>query len=285
MWLWWLGYQLDHRVSILRWVKSVYWCGWGGGGDFVIRQITKIFTLCTVRDGSWGEWGAWSSCSSSCYNSGEPNKGTKLRTRTCNKPPVDGGKNCPGRNWESGSCDLPRCGKFHLLQPYQTPKFCDFCSLGPKNRLKPQNRLKSWKHKNMDPPSNPKVSIRVRTQRAPYNSNLFILSSYRCIMDRLDRLEHLQQNLWNWGEPCSDIFSLCASSSRVQGSTGGAKQYSTNPESGLASSRNNPSNGFQQQLSLQMQFYLFWLRGENLLPYAVCSPNPKPPSFLGEHIL
>ena len=128
----------------------------------------------------------------------------------------------------------------------------------------------------MDPPSSPKVSIRVRTQRAPYNSNLFILSSYRCIMDRLDRLEHLQQNLWNWGEPCSDIFSLCASSSRVQSAGGG--QYSTNPESGLASSRNNPSNGFQQQLSLQMQFYLFWLRGEYLLPYAVCSPNPKPPS-------
>ena len=115
----------------------------GGRGDFVIRQITKIFTLCTVRDGSWGEWHAWISCSSSCYNSGESNKGTKLRTRTCNKPPVDGGKNCPGRNSESGSCDLPRCCKFRLLQPYQTPKFCYFCSLGPKNRLKPQNRLKS----------------------------------------------------------------------------------------------------------------------------------------------
>ncbi|XP_035664406.1 sushi, von Willebrand factor type A, EGF and pentraxin domain-containing protein 1-like [Branchiostoma floridae] len=55
-------------------------------------------------NGEWGEWTDWTPCSATCGN------GTHQRWRQCNNPPPEeDGKNCTGRNTESGSCSLKDC--------------------------------------------------------------------------------------------------------------------------------------------------------------------------------
>ena len=56
------------------------------------------------RDGGYGSWGSWASCSVTC------GIGTKIRTRACDNPTMEGsGLACSGDSDDSTTCIQPAC--------------------------------------------------------------------------------------------------------------------------------------------------------------------------------
>ena len=61
-----------------------------------------IFLLVTV-DGTWGSWHSWQTCSIWCGTGG-----VRTRNRTClYSPGAPKGRDCPGNNTATGTCDGP----------------------------------------------------------------------------------------------------------------------------------------------------------------------------------
>ncbi|XP_069772736.1 hemicentin-1-like [Narcine bancroftii] len=67
-------------------------------------QMQRCGTDRCPVNGAWSAWQQWSECSSSC------GQGKQLRHRRCNSPPPKGkGRSCPGKSFESASCNLHPC--------------------------------------------------------------------------------------------------------------------------------------------------------------------------------
>ncbi|XP_033637175.1 SCO-spondin-like [Asterias rubens] len=78
------------------------------GGYYCIGTETSgescMETPCPV-DASWGTWSEWSPCSQSCGSGGN-----FTHTRECDfPPPMYGGKDCSGSDWQMADCYVDRC--------------------------------------------------------------------------------------------------------------------------------------------------------------------------------
>lgn len=64
----------------------------------------KLTSNHSVVNGSWSQWSRWQPCSVTC------GEGNRTRTRTCSNPPPNWkGKDCPGTNTYTESCNWHKC--------------------------------------------------------------------------------------------------------------------------------------------------------------------------------
>ncbi|XP_043917097.1 A disintegrin and metalloproteinase with thrombospondin motifs 3 isoform X2 [Protopterus annectens] len=75
---------------------------WCYKGHCIWKNINQL-----EQDRSWGSWTKFGSCSRTCGT------GVRFRTRQCsNPPPMNGGKDCGGMNYEYQLCNTEDCPKY-----------------------------------------------------------------------------------------------------------------------------------------------------------------------------
>jgi len=76
---------------------------WFSGGQYN-NLATSTMAIRNDVDGGWTSWGPWGPCSLTCRG------GYTVKSRTCTNPkPAGDGKNCPGYNLVSDSCNIKEC--------------------------------------------------------------------------------------------------------------------------------------------------------------------------------
>ena len=75
----------------------------GGPLSFLAWIVSSNLHHASVN-GSWSQWSSWQPCNMTCGG------GNRTRTRTCSNPaPKWNGKDCPGTNISTESCNLHKC--------------------------------------------------------------------------------------------------------------------------------------------------------------------------------
>ncbi|XP_020617110.1 uncharacterized protein LOC110055071 [Orbicella faveolata] len=81
--------------------------GVGGAWTIFVYRFVEV-------NGCWSQWSSWNPCSVTC------GRGHRIRTRTCSNPaPKWNGKDCPGTNIYTESCNLHQCKDTKVLPPYE----------------------------------------------------------------------------------------------------------------------------------------------------------------------
>ena len=75
-------------------------------GEYVVKNEvgqSEVAVVKEIVDGYHDNWSVWSGCSTTCSFYGYEREGVRTRTRKC-KPPLNGGKKCPGENSQTSHC-------------------------------------------------------------------------------------------------------------------------------------------------------------------------------------
>ena len=80
----------------------------------------------------WQEWGQWSQCLPSC------GQGSKVRTRTCSVPAVEGVAQCPGNPTQDKYCSSDYCSGELRTTTFKGLKSMNEYSFGPNGECNDQ---------------------------------------------------------------------------------------------------------------------------------------------------
>ncbi len=74
------------------------------------QDLLPVYFCCLAVDGGWSPWSVWNQCTKKCGN------GYQNRKRDCTNPkPMNGGRSCGSRSYETRYCNPHKCAGEYTL--------------------------------------------------------------------------------------------------------------------------------------------------------------------------